>query len=202
MDFLRNLIKKAERKNSECIIPEDIICFDIETTGLSHNKDEILQLSIINGNGDVLFDEYIRPKYTTSWSSTQKIHGISPEMVADKPTIDEYIPQLNKIFGKARIITGYNIKSFDRHFITSAGITIPDSAKIFDVMLEFAPIYGEKCSTDSRRYKKQRLAVCAKYYGYEGNGRFHDSLEDVRATLHCYYGVVRDRNSLFKNHTR
>ena len=202
MDFLRNLIKKPERNNSESIVPEDIICFDIETTGLSHNHDEILQLSIINGKGDVLFNEYIRPKHTTSWPSTQKIHGISPEMVANKPTIDEYIPQLDDIFSKAKIITGYNIKSFDRHFIMSAGITIPDSAKIFDVMIEFAPIYGEKCCTDSHRYKKQKLSVCAEYYGYKGTGTFHDSLEDVRATLHCYWGVVRDKSSLYQHKTR
>ena len=36
------------------------VFFDIESTGLDPVRDEILQLSIINENEEVLFSDYIR----------------------------------------------------------------------------------------------------------------------------------------------
>lgn len=39
----------------------NIICLDTETTGLNHYDDEILQLSIIDGSGAILFSEYVKP---------------------------------------------------------------------------------------------------------------------------------------------
>ncbi|EKE4776781.1 hypothetical protein OU084_001826, partial [Campylobacter coli] len=44
----------------------NVIIIDIETTGLSH-LDEILQLSIINENGSVIFNKYFKPQDKTSW---------------------------------------------------------------------------------------------------------------------------------------
>ena len=38
------------------------IIVDVETTGVKRN-DEILQVSIINLNGDILFNRYIRPRH-------------------------------------------------------------------------------------------------------------------------------------------
>ena len=48
------------RRHQE-VSPLNIVCLDCETTGLS-SEDEILQLSIVNGAGEVLFNEYIRPQ--------------------------------------------------------------------------------------------------------------------------------------------
>jgi len=61
--------------------------------------------------------------------------------------------------------------------------------KTFDVMLEFAPIYG-KWDDYHGDYKWQKLSTCARYYGYKKKGQFHDSLEDVRATLFCFYAML------------
>ena len=53
------------------IIDNEIIVFDTETTGLSY-KDQILSLSIVNGCGDVLFDELIRPKWKKRWQNSKE----------------------------------------------------------------------------------------------------------------------------------
>jgi DNA polymerase III epsilon subunit-like protein len=37
-------------------------------------------------------------------------------------------------------------------------------------------------------YKWKSLKFCADWYGYT-NYKPHDALEDVRATLHCYYAM-------------
>ena len=54
-----------------------IICFDVETTGLDPKNDEILQLSIIDGNKNTLFNEYFKPERMKLWDQAQKVHGIS-----------------------------------------------------------------------------------------------------------------------------
>ena len=166
-----------------------IICLDVETTGLDKWDDEILQLSIIDGNRNVLFNEYIRPKTKEEWDEAEKIHGISPLKVAGKPNIDIHIPLLNRIFADAELIVGYNHEYFDMKFIQNAGVTVPENIRMYDVMLEFAPVYGE-WNERFGNYRWQKLSTCAKYYGYNNAGDFHDSLEDVRATLHCFFAMI------------
>ena len=55
--------------------------------------------------------------------------------------------------------------------------------RVYDVMSVFAEVYGEY-SDYHGGYKWQKLTVAANYFGYKFHA--HDSLEDVRATLHCY----------------
>lgn len=167
--------------------PASIICLDTETTGVSPG-DEILQLSIMDGRGEVLFNEYIRPTAHETWPEAQRIHGITPEMVADKPTIAEYLPRITEIIGNARLIVGYNMQ-FDLSFLRRAHIRVPKETNTFDVMFEFAEIYGE-WNDYFQDYRWQKLCVCADYFGYEGSA-FHDSLEDVRATLFCYFAMTK-----------
>lgn len=156
-----------------------IICLDAETTGTSYAWDEILQLSIIDGNGAVLFNEYIKPGRKKTWPMAQKTHGISPDMVADKPTIAAYIDQLSDIIAGADLIVGYNHEVFDLKFLWAAGVSLPEVIPSYDVMLEYAKKAG-----------RQSLSACAEHFCYQGCGNFHDSLEDVRATLHCFYAMT------------
>lgn len=187
-------IKEAERKKRFLGIGRDkILCLDIETTGLCKGEDEILQLSIIDGNGEVLFNEYVRPKVVEEWPETQYIHGISPQTVADKKYMDAYIPFINKLLDEAELLIGYNVLQFDLEFLRYAGIAVPEYIEVYDVMLEFAPIYGEWSERD-RKYKWQKLSTCASFYGFEGKGGYHNSLEDVKATLHCFWKMIETNN--------
>lgn len=184
--------EKRERERKRKIREVDkakIICLDVETTGLLSWEDEILQLSIIDGYGNELFNEYIKPKKLNEWDEAEKIHGISPAMVADRPNIDAYIPAVNKILSEAELIVGYNITFFDLDFLKDAGICVPEDVLVYDVMLEFAPIYGEIGKRGG--YKWQKLSTCAEFYGY-GSATFHDSLEDAKATLYCFLMMIRE----------
>ena len=165
---------------------DKLVVVDIETTGLNRLEDEILQLSIMDGNGKVLFNEHIKPVHKTSWPDAEIINGISPDMVANKKTLIEHEPEIEKILNEAKLVVGYNSNYFDLPFIEAKGIRIPEHIQTYDVMNHFTPVYGE---WDERRgdYRFQKLCVCADYFGYENTagGKFHDSLEDVKATLFC-----------------
>ena len=183
--------RKTENETYRAVPKDKILCFDVETTGLSREEDEILQLSIVDGAGKTVFNEYIKPTRHESWDGAEAIHGISPSDVADKPTIEEYRDTLNDIFKDVQLLVGYNNIYFDNAFLKEAGIQISEDTKMYDVMLKFAPIYGE-WNEMRQDYKWQKLAKCAEYYGFHGDGQFHDSLEDVRATLHCFNSMISE----------
>ena len=43
-----------------------ILVLDTETTGFD-SKAEILQLSVIDGSGEIRINEYFRPRFISSW---------------------------------------------------------------------------------------------------------------------------------------
>lgn len=125
-------------------------------------------------------------KKHTEWKNAEMIHGISPEKVKTSPVISELKNQIQEIVDNAELIVGYNLDTFDVPFLEeSAGINFKDK-ETYDVMLAFAPIYGDY-NERYGNYKWKSLSICADYYGYEFNA--HDSLEDVKATLYCYEKV-------------
>lgn len=161
------------------------IVIDTETTGLNAEEDEILQLSIIDDDGNVLLNELYKPKCHSSWEKAQAVNRISPQKVSNCPHIISDIPRICEIICNAEIIIGYNT-SFDLDFIENLGIEPKDNCMIIDVMRDFAEIYGE-WSNHYDSYKWQKLITCAAYYDYDwGTDVAHDSLADCRATLHCY----------------
>lgn len=160
-------------------IDESCIVFDTETTGLNPEYDEIIQLSIIDGTGKVLFDEYIKPSRRKKWPEAQKISGISPEMVKNCKTFRFFRKTIQKIFDSAKTIIVYNI-GFDAGFLQSYGIDVYREKDWRDVMIDFAEIYGE-WSDYKQSYKWQKLSSAAAYYDFKFSA--HNSLEDVKATL-------------------
>lgn len=164
--------------------PELVRVIDTETTGLSPDEDRLLQLSILDGNGEVLFDSYIHPYGVSSWPKAQSINGISPAMVRDSPSMSELRPRVEDVLKDAVLIIGYN-PYFDISFLKAAGVEIP-RADVCDVMEDYAPIAGEwaeRANGGQGGWKWQKLVNCAGHYGYRFHA--HDSLEDTKATLHC-----------------
>jgi len=94
--------------------------FDLETTGLNPNEgDEIISVGAIRiVNRRLLqnecFEQLVDPRRSVPWTSV-KIHGIHPEMLKGKPTIDEVLPMFHD-FVKDTILVGHNA-AFDMRFL-------------------------------------------------------------------------------------
>lgn len=161
-----------------------LITIDIETTGLDISKDEILQISIIDGNYNTLLNEYCKPEHITSWKEAEAVHGITPKMVEDKPHFQYYVNKVQELISSAERILVYNGLDFDLKMLEKYGIHI-DYKKNYDLMLEVDKVY--------RKWFK--LVELAKHFGYEFKA--HDSLEDTKATLYCYYKFRKEQSSSF-----
>lgn len=167
------------------------IIIDTETTGLDCNNDELLQVSIIGDDEEVLYDSYFKPERATEWKDAEKENHITPAFVEKYPHISDEIEKINKILLGADCVVGYNT-FFDVGFLRAAGATFRDDTEFTDVMTLFAPVFGD-FNEYFGDYTCQSLATCAEYYGYEWNNRglkAHNSLADCFATLFCYNKIT------------
>jgi DNA polymerase-3 subunit epsilon len=96
---------------------ERTIFFDLELTGF-YDRDEILSITIVNAEGELIMDTLVKPTHTKKWKRTEKIHGITPEMVEESPTLEELIPRIKEIFADADNLIAYGVSTDFSHIKT------------------------------------------------------------------------------------
>ena len=87
------------------------ILVDIETTGLSFYKDEIVELSavkVVNNKVDSTFSYLVKPINKIPYFVT-KVHGITNAMVKDKKLIEQLLPNFLD-FIEDNILIAHNAK--------------------------------------------------------------------------------------------
>lgn len=104
------------------------VAFDIETTGLSPKKNEIIEIGAVkirNRSIVATFSSFIKPEKPIPQNIT-KLTGISNDMVLDAPKVDTILPDFLDFCGDA-VLVAHNA-SFDLGFIKEyaqrQGITI------------------------------------------------------------------------------
>lgn len=187
LNYYQGLVERLTKLTKELYpkkeYPKEIV-IDTETTGLDMFEDELLQVSIIDTDGNVVFDSYIKPIRHSEWYEAQAVNNISPAMVADAPSIYEKAAEINAIISQADLVIGYNV-DFDLMMLANSGVISTKGVKSYDVMEQFAEIYGE-WSEWHQNYKWQKLTKAAEYFGYDWGrqkGKAHNSLADCFATL-------------------
>ena len=93
---------------------ERVLFFDLELTGF-YDRDEIISVSVVNGFGEVVMNTFVKPVHTKKWKKTEKIHGITPDMVQDSPTLEELIPEIKQMFANADAIIAYGVSTDFSH---------------------------------------------------------------------------------------
>lgn len=94
------------------------VVFDIETTGLSPQSDKITEIGAVKIENGQIIDRYsqlINPQKKIPGKIVQ-LTGINDEMVSNKPTIEEVLPQFLQFIGDDSILVAHNA-SFDVGFI-------------------------------------------------------------------------------------
>ena len=80
----------------------ETVYLDTETTGVA-DDDEMVELTIIDDDGEPLINTLIKPKFHRTWAGAQRVHGISPLDVRHAPTQDEISDDIRKVIKGKRV---------------------------------------------------------------------------------------------------
>ena len=95
--------------------PADYVVFDLETTGVSQERDDIIEVSAVRVCAHKVVDSYstlVNPHGPIPPDATQ-VNGITDDMVKDAPDIGEAMEGFLAFIG-ASVLVGHNIHTFDK----------------------------------------------------------------------------------------
>ena len=158
-------------------LKKPIVFFDLETTGVDITRDRIVEISVIKlmPNGEEYEKTHrVNPEMHIPEASTA-VHGITDEMVADKPVFRQLARSLANLLTGCDL-AGFNSNRFDIPMLDQefrrAGVKFDFSkARMVDVQTIF--------------HKKEQRTLVAAYKFYCGRdlADAHSASADTRATM-------------------
>ena len=171
-----------------------LVSYDLETTGLDKNKDQIIQFAAIKidtQKNKIIESKniFIQPigNYSISIQAFFK-HGINPDFLKDKPHFKDVAQEIFDFFTGCDILT-YNGCSFDNSFLMAEFEKIgiiwdPTNYTNYDAFLTEKRRNGNTLEDSFKRYCGKTMA--------EAGLSAHDAFSDVKAT----YAVFRHQNEI------
>lgn len=159
----------------------DYIIFDIETTGLNKQNDDVIQLSALKIVNDKIVDKlntFVKPKIVIPEKITY-LTGIKNDDVYDAPNIDEVINKFSTFIEDFPLV-GHNIINFDLPFLSEKGLIINGNS-----VIDTVPMSTFKLPN----LKNHRLPTLKKYFGIDNLS--HNALNDCE-TNWIVYKKLRD----------
>jgi DNA polymerase-3 subunit epsilon len=179
--YRRNAIQEAQ-----ALLELNPLYLDTETTGMHFNS-EVIEIGIIDDQGEALFDQLIRPRGKID-PAAGRVHGITQEMLVDAPTWEQVWPQAEAIM-LGRRIGVYNVE-FDLRLMKQThkrswmNWVIPDK-DFFDIMKLYAQYYGD-WDPVRKNFRFQSLEIAGRQCGIRLPNA-HRAVDDcllTRALLH------------------
>lgn len=161
---------------------------DIETTGLSYETDEIVEIAAVKFDGPKEIGRIsflVKPKKPLTEENLEAlaINKIDPKDLEGKPSIEEVLPKIAEFCGDD-VVIGHNFKDFDFNFINEAtlkGELEPIRGEVF-CSLKIARLALEKF----KHVVNHKLETLIKFYEIPV-----DETKLHRAVHDCYYnGLV------------
>ena len=157
-----SIVEKVSTEQKE----REFVYLDTETTGLSPFTDKIVEVSIIDDDGNVLLDTLVNPEREIPKQASD-VHGITDDMVKSHPTIAELIPSINEaIRGKKLVIYNYD---YDTAFFPDK---LGQASEICCALRAY--------QSHMKIGKGSKLSDAANHIGYKWDGDAHRALADTR----------------------
>lgn len=166
----------------------DYVLFDLETTGISCNYDEILEISAVKVRGGIVAAEYstlVNPGRPIPYQASMVNH-ITDDMVSDCPALPDVLPSFLEFIGED-VLVGHNIAAFDMKFLWRdcrkylgkiPGNDYVDTLRFARAQLAGMPNY--------------RLTTLAEHYGLSTCGA-HRALNDCRMNQQVFELLAREQ---------
>lgn len=171
---------------------KNIVCYDVETTGLSVKNDYIIQLAAVKLDGETfaIIEErnwYVKPIHNYIIDpSAEETHHLTKEFIEEhgRP-MSEVGPEF-LMFTKDCDLLSYNGNRFDIKILYKdlqlVGLELPMDRMFYDAYAMDVRFNPRNLSTLYKRYTGKELADA------------HDALADVRATIEVFRGQVREND--------
>jgi len=170
---------------------EDYVVFDLETTGINQQTDDIIEISAIKVQGHEITEEFstlVNPGRRIPKAATA-VNGITDEMVADAPDIEAAMEAFLNFIGYA-VLVGHNIHTFDTNFVYDAAWNCFGREVKNDYI---DTLYmARKCLPQLSHHK---LTDVAEHFSVTTKGA-HRALCDCRMNQLCY----EEMGKLMKEH--
>nr|WP_087677617.1 PolC-type DNA polymerase III [Garciella nitratireducens] len=182
---------------------QTFIVFDIETTGLSPEKNQITEIGAVKiEKGQIVdrFNTLVNPECPIP-SNISELTGITEKMVKNAPKIDEIMPTFLEFCGDG-VLVAHNAK-FDVSFIKNKAKKLKIQIKnpIIDTLA-----FSRMCLP---KLKKHRLNDLAKYFDVSLENH-HRAVDDAEATAEIFLKLleisrkkgakeINDLNFIFRN---
>lgn len=183
-------VRQRAIQTAQKILEARPIYLDTETTGLE-NSDEIIEISIIDDEGQVIFEALVKPSQPIPVSAT-RIHGISNEDVQNARNWPAIWPQVRSmLFG--RLVVMYN-EAFDLRMMqqSHARYRLPwkERFNTFDLLKLYAEFRGE-WDPKRRSYRYHSLANAGQQCGLSLPNAHRSTADTLltRALLHYIAGA-------------
>jgi DNA polymerase III subunit epsilon len=158
----------------------EALILDTETTGLEAH-DEVIQLAIVDMQGNVLLQTLVRPTVPVG-TEARAIHGIIDEVLAEAPSFAQQHETIAGLLGN-RSVLAYHA-DFDRRLLaqTCAKYGLPPLAvAAWDCVMErYAHFWGERSAPG--QHKPQSLSHACAQQGIHVHGQ-HEAVADCLLTL-------------------
>ena len=157
-----------------------LIVLDTETTGLDHKSEKLIEVAAVKLEGDTVVDTFtsmVRPNVPIRHSSFQ-IHGITDEMVADAPEIEEVLPKLLEFMGDLPFAAHNAV--FDYSFINEAHKVIYSKrwkVRKIDTLEMYRSVFPDEPS--------HSLSSMLDRFGFDSHVS-HRALDDAQNLARCY----------------
>ncbi len=158
---------------------DNILFFDLETTGTNISTDRIVSLSAIKTNKSFkILDRkklLINPTIPIPKESSD-IHGITDEIVKDALPFRRYAKGVYEFFTSCGVIGGYNIKKFDIPLLIEEFLRCDIDYKPPNEIIDPYVVFREK--------EPRHLTAALKFYcGITEFDGAHDAEKDNEATI-------------------
>ena len=153
----------------------DYVVFDLETTGVNCNADDVIEISavrVVSGEITGEFSTLVNPGRPIPFYATE-VNGITDDMVADAPDFETALSDFLEFIGDA-VLVGHNIRRFDLRFLYRDAESFWGKTLGNDYIdtLELAQLYLPELS-------HHKLTDLAEHFGIETEGA-HRALCDCR----------------------
>ena len=148
---------------------------DAESTGLDTLNDEPVEIAIAGDDGATVFHSLVRPVRHTEWPDAEEVHGITPAMVANAPTLEQLTPQIQDVVRDQDVVI-YNA-AYD-------GSLLADQlslARSLQCCMEAYAEYVGDWSEYHQNYRWIKLTEAAHDVRHEWSGNSHRALADALA---------------------